>query len=431
MYEMHILNPVTRSSYLRAGLGIAALGGILYLSGSKTETLQDPGRLVSMEALPSMDSCQRMPDAPPQSNLFAEFEQTAYAEDTAEITRGPVRTIKDTYPIYSSVAVDPVRNEVILQDTNLFSVRIFNRTDNTPANAESTTPKRVIQGDKTHCEYNNGLTVDTATGDIYSVAMDTEDNVIMFAGGAQGNVAPARILKTPHRNFASGIDDEKKELFVTIQYPPKVVVYKKDAAGTEPPIRVIEGPNTYLHDTHGLALDVKRKLMFVGTWGNSSDPNVAGSGKFYPPSINVYPLDAKGDTAPLRIIQGPKTLLDWPGGITLDPETGDIWVANDVGGNLLVFRGTDEGDVAPRKIVGGPKTGMNHPAGIAFDAVNREVWVSNMGNSSASAFSVDAVGDVPPVRTIRSAPLGRQSVKFGKPQAVAFDSKRDLYLVPN
>jgi len=386
-------------------------------------------RLVSIEEMPA-DACSRLPAAP-ETNLFADFEQVAYAEDTADITRAPVRTIRDTYPIYSSVAVDPVRNEVILQDTNLFSVRVFNRTDNTPPGVESTTPKRVIQGNKTHCEYNNGLSVDLKTGDIYSVAMDTEDNVIVFGGGAEGNVAPVRILKTPHRNFASGINDEKDELYVTIQYPPKVVVYKKEASGTEQPIRVLEGPKTFLHDTHGLVLDVKRNLMFVGTWGNSSDPNVAGSGKIYPPSINVYPLDASGDTAPLRVIQGPKTLLDWPGGMTLDPETGDIWVANDVGGNLLVFRNTDQGDVAPHKIIGGAKTGMNHPAGISFDPVNREVWVSNMGNSSVSAFSPDAVGDVAPLRTIRSAPLGRQSVKFGKPQAVAFDRKRDFYLVPN
>jgi hypothetical protein len=54
-----------------------------------------------------------------------------------------------------------------------------------------------------------------------------------------------------------------------------------------------------------------------------------------------------------------------------------------------------------------------------------------MGNASASAFPLRAEGDVAPLRTIRSAPLGTQSVKFGKPQAVAYDSKRDLYLVPN
>ena len=406
---------------------------------SRVATTHEPrlgsARLVSMEDLPDFgDSCVRPVSAHAQqeTSLFADFEaEPVHAADTLDVTRPPVRTIKETYPVYSSVAVDPVRNEVILQDTNLFGVRVFGRTDNTPLNAESTTPKRIITGDATHCEYNNGLSVDLKTGEIYSVAMDTEDNVIVFAGGASGNVAPKRILNTPHRNFASGIDDEKGEIYVTIQYPPKVVIYKKDASGDDKPVRIIEGPHTYLHDTHGLALDLKRKLMFVGTWGNSSDPNVAGSGKFYPPSINVYPLDANGDATPIRIIQGPKTLLDWPGGMALDPDTGNLWVSNDVGGNVLVFKGTDGGDVTPAQIIQGPKTGLNHPAGVAFDATNREVWISNMGNSSASAFSPNANGNAAPLRTIRSAPVGWKSVKFGKPQGVAFDPKRELYLVPN
>lgn len=412
---------------------VVASGVLVLLTGDrdlKPEPSQGSARLLSVEEM--NEACRMPAKAPPEPvNLFAEFESTAYAADTLDLTRPPVRTIRDSYPIYSSVAVDPVRDEVVLQDTNIFGIKIFNRTDNTPPRSESTTPKRVIQGDATHCEYNAGLSVDTKTGEIYSVSLDTQDNVIVFGSGASGDVAPIRILRTPHRNFASGVDDEKQELYVTIQYPPKVVVYKKGASGTDPPVRVLEGPHTFLHDTHGLALDFKRKLMFVGTWGNSSDPNVAGSGKFYPPSINVYPLDASGDVAPLRIIQGPKTLLDWAGAMALDPATGNLWVANDMGGSLLVFKGTDEGDVSPSQVIRGSKTGLNHPTGIAFDAKNREIWVSNMGNSSASAFSTGANGDVAPIRTIRSAPLGKQSVKFGKPQAVAFDSKRDLYLVPN
>jgi len=418
--------------------GVALAAGVVCLSTADRFMTPEPGmgsaKLVSMQQFPEVgDSCY-LPTTgdTKEASLFASFEPTAVqADETVDVTRQPVRTIKDTYPIYSSIAVDTVRNEVILQDTNLFGIKIFNRTDNTPANAESTTPKRVIQGDQTHCEYNNGLYVDETTGEIYSVAMDTEDNVIVFAGGASGNVAPSRILKTPHRLFASQVDEEKGELYVTLQHPPKVGVWRKDATGTEPPLRLLEGPHTYLHDTHGIALDFKRKLMFVGSWGNSSDPNQPGSGHMYPPSINVYPLDAKGDMAPIRVIEGPKTLLDWPGGLTLDPVTGNLWVANDVGGQVLVFKGTDNGDVSPTQIIYGAKTGLNHPAGIAFDAKNREVWISNMGNSTASAFSPDANGDVAPIRTIRSAPLGRKSVKFGKPQAVAFDSKRDLYLVPN
>jgi hypothetical protein len=423
-----------RRTQVLAGTFVAAMGIFVWSRVTPSHPPRGSARLISIEQLPDIgEACSRPTSGEAgEQSLFAAFEETSvYAADTLDLTRPAARTIKDTYPIYSSIAVDPVRDEVVLQDTNLFGIKVFSRLDNTPPNVESTTPKRVIQGAQTHCEYNNGLTIDSRTGDLYSVAMDTEDNVLVFSHDAGGDVAPRRILKTPHRNFASGLDEERNELFVTIQYPPKVVVYRKDASGEEKPLRVLEGPHTLLHDTHGLALDLKRRLMIVGSWGNSSDPNVAGSGKTYPPSIGVYPLEANGDVAPLRVIQGPKTQLDWAGGMVLDVESGDLYVANDVGGSILVFKETDEGDVSPARVIKGPRTGLNHPAGISLDARNREVWVSNMGNSSASAFSLTADGDVAPVRTIRSAPLGRQSVKFGKPQAVAFDSKRDLYLVPN
>ena len=106
-----------------------------------------------------------------EKNLFSAFTETSvHAEgDTAEITRPPVRTIKDSYPIYSSVAVDPERDEVVLQDTNLFGIKVFNRLDNTPANVDATRPKRVIQGPDTKNEYNNGLYIDPKNGETYNL----------------------------------------------------------------------------------------------------------------------------------------------------------------------------------------------------------------------------------------------------------------------
>jgi DNA-binding beta-propeller fold protein YncE len=400
--------------------------------------------LVSIQELPDLaemclpgESARADFAGSPEDNLFAALQGTsahaasARAGDTVDVTRPPVRTIRDTYPIYSSVAVDNLRDEVVLQDTNLFGIKIFNRLENTPSGVEAATPKRVIEGPKTQNEYNNGLSIDPQTGNIHSVAMDTADNMIVFSHDAQGDVPPVRKLSTPHRNFASAIDDEKGEVFITIQYPPKVMVYRKDASGSDRPLRVLEGEHTGLYDAHGLAIDVKKKLMFVGNWGNASDYRVAGSGRFYPPSITVYPLDASGDTAPLRVIQGPKTQLDWFGGMSLDPDNGNLYVANDVGNAILVFKETDQGNVAPSRIIKGQKTGLSHPAGISVDTKNKEFWVSNMGNSSATCYSLTANGDATPVRTIRSAPAGRVSLKFGKPQAVAYDSKREEYLVPN
>ena len=408
------------------------------------KAVSEPGmgsaRLVSIEQLPDTAELCYGQQVSAIAALSAEFEEnhlfaalgerSVYAADTVDVSRPPVRAIYDTYPIYSSVAVDPVRDEVVLQDTNLFGIKIFNRLDNTAPSVEATQPKRVIQGPDTKNEYNNGLYVDPKSGDIYNVAMDTADAVFVFRGGASGNTEPQRVLKVPHRGFQLAVDEEKQELYSTNQYPPRVLVFPKGASGDAKPLRVVEGPHTGLADVHGVAIDVQRKLMFVGNWGNASDYTVAGSGKFNPPSIRVYPLDANGDVAPLRVIQGPKTQLNWMGGISLDPETGNLWVANDVGNSVLVFKGTDNGDVAPR-IIKGTKTGLDHPAGIFVDTKNKEVWISNMGNSSATCYSMTANGDATPIRTIRSAPLGRRSLKFGKPQAVAYDSKREEYLVPN
>lgn len=416
-------------------------------SESALTTATRSARLVSIAELPDY-AAMCLPEGPvsaiaalqeesSSTNLFAAFEdRSVYAASqdagaATTVTRPPIRTIRDTYPIYSSIAVDPRLDEVVLQDTNLFGIKVFNRMDNTPSSAEFTKPKRVIEGPKTLNEYNNGLYIDPKNGDIYSVAMDTADNMIVFSHDVQGDVPPIRRLNTPHRNFATAADEENGEVFITIQYPPKVMVYRKEASGDEKPLRVLEGESTGLHDAHGLALDVKRKLMFVGNWGDHSDYKNPGQGRFYPPSITVYPLGANGDTAPLRIIQGSKTQLDWAGGMSLDPESGNLYVANDVGNSILVFKETDQGDVAPARVIKGQKTGLSHPAGISVDTQNKEVWVSNMGNSSATVYSLAANGDVAPLRTIRSAPLGRLSVKFGKPQAVAYDSKREEYLVPN
>ena len=66
-----------------------------------------------------------------------------------------------------------------------------------------------------------------------------------------------------------------------------------------------------------------------------------------------------------------------------------------------------------------------------IDTKNKELWVSNLGNSSATVYPLTASGDVTPLRTIRSAPKDKVSLRFGKTQAVAYDSKREQILVPN
>ena len=211
------------------------------------------------------------------------------------------------------------------------------------------------------------------------------------------------------------------------------MVYRKDASGEEQPLRRIAGDNTGLDAPHGIAVDEKSRLLFVNTWGHHSNFRVAGTGKYLPPAIQVYSLEASGDAKPLRVITGAKTQLNWPAAMKFNPDNGDLYVANDIGQSILVFANASsaQGDVAPVRIIKGPSTRLRNPTGVALDRKNQELWVSNLGNSSATAYPLMANGDVAPLRVIRSAEESKRGVNFGRTAAVTYDPVRQEILVPN
>src|SRR5208282_2951611 len=130
--------------------------------------------------------------------------------------------------------------------------------------------------------------------------------------------------------FGIAVDEETQDLFLSVQHDNALVVYNKSEKGFEAPLRVIQGSHTGLADPHGLVLDAKNKLLFVANHGSYHDVKapmpgeklretvypgfplnreaaVPGSGAFQPPSITVYDSNVKGDTPPVRVIQGPHT----------------------------------------------------------------------------------------------------------------------------
>ena len=369
----------------------------------------------------------------PSAIPHAEEEEREAAEARARGARSPVRTIRDTAPTYSAVAVDTSSNEVILQDNNLWQYEVFDRLSPTPAGPNDITPpKRTVRGDKTLIQFNNGLYVDPA-GDIFSVESDTGDRMVRFSRDATGDVPPKAVLHTPHRVYNLAGAESRQEIFATVEYPPEVAVYRKDASGEDEPLRVLEGDATGLDAPHGIAVDEKDQLLFVNTWGHHSDVSVAGTGKWFPPAIKVYSLTASGDTRPLRVITGDKTELDWPAAMKFDPDSGDLYIANDIGQSVLVFAGaaSAQGDIAPSRVIHGPSTRLRNPTGVALDLKNKELWVSNLGNSSATVYPLDANGDASPLRVIRGAEESKRGVNFGRISAVTYDPIRQEILVPN
>ncbi|MBI2821407.1 MAG: SMP-30/gluconolactonase/LRE family protein [Acidobacteria bacterium] len=364
----------------------------------------------------------------------------------------PQRTIRDPYPAFSSVAVNLARDEAVVTDENLFQILVFPRRAHTPAPTARTEPKRAIAGMKTKIEFQCGLYIDPASGEIYAVNNDTVDTLVIFSATAEGDVAPNRELHTPHGTFGIAVDEARQEFFLTIQHDNAVVTFRKAASGEEAPVRLLQGERTGLADPHGIAFDPKQNLIFVANQGSfhkaeegpafegatqASKANwprsraERGSGRFLPPSITVYSSTAAGNVAPLRTIQGPKTRLNWPAGLALDPDRRELLVANDMEDAILVFSADASGDVAPARILRGPRTGLDNPTGLVVDAQNDELWVANFGNHTATVYRRGAGGDEPPLRIIRGAPADKPSLMIGNPGSIAYDGKRQEILVPN
>ena len=437
-------------------------------------TAAGPARLVAVERLePAGAMCAWGPGRP--SAVAASQTPAARAvagtscahEGCADVAaRQPLRSIQDPYPGFSAIAVDPVRNEVVLIDEFHSNILVYDRLAHTPPSAPRTEPKRAIGGPRTRSQYVSSVYVDPTSGDIYAVNNDSLVSLNVFGREAGGNVSPDRHLTTPYGSFGMAVDEEQQELFLTVQHDGAVVVWPKTAQGDRPPRRLLQGDRTHLADPHDIVLDPTNELMFIANYGTSRRAEqrnlgpggspllprilnwpagnlrprldagyrhevVRGTGHFGPPSIAVFPADAHGNTPPLRVIEGPNAQLNWPTGISLDSERGELYVANAVGDSVAVFSATADGNVAPVRVLRGPRTQLSAPTDVFVDVVNDEVWVANFGNHMATVYARSASGDTPPLRVIRSAPLDAPTTIISNPFSIAYDSVREEILVPN
>jgi DNA-binding beta-propeller fold protein YncE len=120
--------------------------------------------------------------------------------------------------------------------------------------------------------------------------------------------------------------------------------------------------------------------------------------------------------------------LNWPAAVAVDPDRGELYVANDTTSSILVFKADANGDVAPLRVLTGPKTLIKNPTGVAVDLKNQELWVTNLSSHNATVYKLGSSGDTPPLRVIRGAPGNVETPTFINSR-IAFDTKRDELLV--
>ncbi len=374
------------------------------------------------------------------------------------IDDAPIRAVRDRFPVFADVAVDPESNIVAVTDENLFSLRTYDR--DLLAN-DVADPRTIITGPRSRVDFVCGVAVDPKNKEIYAVNNDTAADMLVFKYETSGNVPAARTLRpAPVSTWGVAVDLKNDEIAVTVQQTNKVLVYRRLAEGDEKPLRIIQGPDTGLADPHGIFLDAENNEIFVANHDSYHDASPsqeesttvqaelargnatlsvpvqriqprASAGKFVEPSITVFSRTSKDNAAPIRVIRGPKTEISLPMKVFVDTVHNELFVANSGSNSILVFNRTANGDVAPIRKIEGDATKLKKPVGLFVDTKNDEVWATSPELHDVLVYSRTARGDTAPLRIIRGAPDGTPAPGIGNPGGIAYDSKREQILVPN
>ena len=193
----------------------------------------------------------------------------------------------------------------------------------------------------------------------------------MFARLANGIVAPKRVIEGQATNLSRtmhGIayDAIHDEIVIPVALSGAVLVFKADASGEVPPLRAIQGTRTRLVRPHTVAVDpVNNEIL-------TADPSMR--------AIAVFDRMANGNVAAKRVISGPRTgLLDIVG-LDVDPIRNVIVAASRKGNGekvgLFVFDRLANGDVEPKQFIGGPNSKLAHFRQVTIDPGTGNIFLA-------------------------------------------------------
>jgi hypothetical protein len=211
--------------------------------------------------------------------------------------------------------------------------------------------------------------------------------ILTFAGAANGEAAPKRIIQGPKTQLLNPdrleLDPVHGEIFVPNR--GSILVFSRDAQGDVAPIRVVEGPDTELAGIRAIAVDPVHNLLIAGTDLRSPD---AESG------LVIFERTANGNAKPLRIIRGPNTGIKRitqmqtysPGGWIVATQPGDADVQEPEGAFVGVWSMFDDGDTPPKWVIGGPKSRLKKPRGVVLNPKDKEMIVADMRVNAVFTF---------------------------------------------
>jgi DNA-binding beta-propeller fold protein YncE len=182
------------------------------------------------------------------------------------------------------------------------------------------------------------------------------------------------------------------------------------------------GPDTKLNNPAGLAVDYDRNRLYVSNAGTdcSSTSNPCNSILVFHVAGNL-----SNNAVPDQILTS--AALNSPRGLALDLESKTLYVANQGGHSVLVFKKVEglNGSVRPDVEIGGGETRIVQPIGVAIDWARDILYVLNEGSSEILVFegASSQNGNSAPTRTLSAGDA------YQSPSALFLDVEGDLLYV--
>lgn len=251
------------------------------------------------------------------------------------------------------IAYNPVSDEIVVGNPLAAAVLVFRG-----AASGNEAPIRVIQGPRTKLVFPHSVVLDVKNEEILVLDQNAR-SVFVFAGNANGDVAPLRIIHGPktmlERVISAAVDTDRNLIVVSSTGPrqPGLYIFNRTDSGDIAPQAVIAGPKSGIaNDPRQLQVHQDKIYVAVENGFNrphkytdiAPPPGIDPNTQIVSPwrtdrvgFIGIWKITDRGDVPPLAVIKGPASGLIHPGGIALNPNKNEIYVAESVRNGLLTF----------------------------------------------------------------------------------------------
>jgi hypothetical protein len=270
---------------------------------------------------------------------------------------------------------------------------------------ENTKPSRLLAGQRTMLGRTMHDIRYDPVNDEFMVTNPFAQAILIYKGNADGDTPPVRIIQGSKTQLAgavySGLDRLEVDWVnneIVVGIGEAILTFPRTANGDVAPLRVIKGPNAQLRGVQTVVVDPVSNVYVAGgnyAGGSSGQMGVLGAGG----GMATYPRLGNGDVPPKTVIVGPKTEIVRINQMAMIPQKGWIVASQPGAGGeqepkntfVGVWHVSDNGDVAPKWKIGGPKTMLKKPRGVTLNFKDKEVIVADMRTNSVLTFAFPAI----------------------------------------